>query len=509
MASILVALPCAATAQEPQPPPPADEQHGPSPPDHGHAEPPTDGPVQQPPAAPQVPRRPPGSDIAPEQAAALNTCAELATPPTRQLGRTTTLAPDASDPIISPSSADLLAAALTLRPEDQTTTIGFSPFMLASETAAWGLQTAVSYVANSDDHASDRLQVSLGYRLQWTWLLAYDDEVRTDMRQVCTAVLPRSYRPVSKQLHRASEAVNEWDDEEWTSMRALLRGPVDDARNFANAATEISATERQHFQRLAEQALTSIAIVDAHPEDHEARRVVAAQLHELDAALDALAPEIQASADALPADANPADEVDRGIMRRLDYGWYSFLPTLYFGGLVGFFPANFGGMHSEGLARDGFAAELSGRATVLFEYRLAFSRYEARPSPVDDTAAMATGDQSRLGLVYEVSTSAVVVLPWLVGTHDHDEYWLREGMQRGIGVGFYANWLGCEPSAPGGCADNLADSLSVGGLIDLRVTKEIRPRLRLGVRRTRDVAGASQDGVDAQLVMSFAIDADG
>lgn len=103
-----------------------------------------------------------------------------------------------------------------------------------------------------------------------------------------------------------------------------------------------------------------------------------------------------------------------------------------------------------------------------------------RSSSVDDPDT--DWDETDAAQLLECGVTAVVVLPWLLGTKPYDDYYIKHGFQRGLALGASYNHVSCleDGEQRVKCPESNVSSSSYSGSLELRLDPKIRPGLKVG-----------------------------
>jgi hypothetical protein len=167
--------------------------------------------------------------------------------------------------------------------------------------------------------------------------------------------------------------------------------------------------------------------------------------------------------------------VDRELVVASHYNMFTLLPVLTVGSEVGFFLNDPTKAAQSVNSSQSVVAKLDWRLGVMLEFAstLAFSRERATLESKNDYAAMRS-----------TSASLVWVLPWLVGADYYDKEYLSTQFQRGVGIGGAITLKNCLEGGTSivACKDGVLSNRFFGAILDLRLSKDIRPRFTFGER---------------------------
>jgi hypothetical protein len=197
----------------------------------------------------------------------------------------------------------------------------------------------------------------------------------------------------------------------------------------------------------------------------------------------------------------PPDQPVSHLFRTLDRQAINLFPVPSIGATMSVFPVDFEKDNQHAIAEKSLNGQLSWR----------FGTYVQ----IDVVGTIGTKrgavDQVKAAHVQGLSSTAVVLVPKLLGIAHYDDAYLEAGLfQRGIGIGATLEYKRCSEDGADRalCPDALTSSLLVGGVLDLKVAKDVAPRIIVGRRSFTKFTAATMDkdaSLEAGVVLAFAI----
>ncbi|HEX2690509.1 MAG TPA: hypothetical protein VHN14_28030 [Kofleriaceae bacterium] len=176
------------------------------------------------------------------------------------------------------------------------------------------------------------------------------------------------------------------------------------------------------------------------------------------------------------------------LFRALDRNAINLIPVPSIGATVSVFPVDFEKNNQHTLAEQSVNGQLSWR----------FGTYVQ----VDVVGTLGTKrgavDQMKAAHVQGLSSTAVVLVPELLGVTRYDDVYSEAGLfQRGIGLGVTLEYKYCSEDGVDQaiCPDALTSSLLIGGVLDLKLAKDVAPRLIIGRRNFTKFTAGTMDEV--------------
>jgi hypothetical protein len=190
--------------------------------------------------------------------------------------------------------------------------------------------------------------------------------------------------------------------------------------------------------------------------------------------------------------------------------YQSLLPVLTIGVSQGFFAFDKEETgNQETTAQRQVRVGLSERVGVYAEAELSWA-YGAGRTAAFNAPATSAVDETAWGRQRSVAFTLVGVFPQLVGTDWYDSSYFRTGFQRGIALGVAYSSEHCfrtEADRAACPAKGTVEDTFRGGLLELRLSSTIRPRLRFGHRKLVRYDATVEGGLDVGLLLGFVLQA--
>lgn len=433
-----------------------------------------------------------------------------------------------------PSITDTVAASVDVSTRTSLTTLTVAPARpLSNISALWGLQAVAAY-------DSDKKKASFGaqYRLDPRWVLSPAQQKRAETLDRMDAIHARAQatRGLLDQARKEkSHEVRDLNGQQ--NLLCVISKDLAASEPFVRKLKALPAAPDPYgVWRSAGTGLKSALATYFPPPDHpcdatfeapqqprsadERAKQWAAALDSYEAYVKLL--ELQSAAYDGPSFCGGSGQVpctsssleqenDRQQWKASLLTVRGLIPSLTVGYVVGVLPFDFDAdsdVDQNVVGSSLFKSAVSWRVSAVFELDGTFSIGKVRSAPHDDVSTASVNEANNMPMVTSSGT-AMVIVPHLLGTTYFDDYWYNNaGFQRGIGLGAVFSLEHCfEDARPQDCSPK-GHTLDwfVGGAIDLRVAKAVRPRLRIGSRTVERFAKDSQGSIDASAFVAFAIE---
>jgi hypothetical protein len=200
------------------------------------------------------------------------------------------------------------------------------------------------------------------------------------------------------------------------------------------------------------------------------------------------------------------DEIDRKRTRRIWLSGFDLVPVFTLGYNVGLFAPDLTKDDQDTLASHQGKVDVQWHIGTYFTATGAVTLARKRADAEPNTPWVST---------VQTGATAVFTIPELMGTRHYDDVFLETGFQRGIGLGGGFSYSQCFRSGMGvaDCPDARLFETYFGGIVDIRASSKLIPRLQLGGRKfealVTDEMGmastANNTAFEAKLLLTFAL----